>query len=116
MPPTPLRDNLNDMAARTTRPAEKARIDAARRRADAKVRVERRAADARSAAFEARRAVATFRCRGDGLRRCVNGRSASFAIDAPHKGLAFFAALESATHRYELDVVEDGCRELFSFG
>ena len=99
MPPTPLRDNLNDMAARTTRTAEKARIDAARRRADARVRVERRAADARSAAFEARRAVATFRCRGDGLRRCVNGRSASFAIDAPHKGLAFFAALENATHR-----------------
>ena len=107
MPPTPLRDNLNDMAARTTRTAEKARIDAARRRADAKVRVERRAADARSAAFEAHRAVATFRCRGDGLRRCVNGRAASFVIDAPHRGLAFFAALENATHRYELDVVED---------
>ena len=107
MPPTPLRDNLNDMAARTTRAAEKARIDAARRRADEKVRAQRRAADARSAAFEARRAVATFRCRGDGLRRCVNGRRASFAIDAPHKNLKFFAALESATHRYELDVVED---------
>ena len=107
MPPTPLRDNLNDMAARTTRFAEKARIDAARRRADAKVRVERRAADARSTAFEARKAVATFRCRGDGLRRCVNGRRASFAIDAPHKNLKFFAALESATHRYELDVVEE---------
>jgi hypothetical protein len=107
MPPTPLRDNLNDMAARTTRAAEKARIDAARRKADGKVRAQRRMADARSAAFEARRAVATFRCRGDGLRRCVNGRSASFAIDAPHKNLKFFAALESATHRYELDVVED---------
>ncbi len=107
MPPTPLRDNLNDMAARTTRAAEKARIDAARRKADEKVRAQRRAADARSAAFEARRAVATFRCRGDGLRRCVNGQCASFAIDAPHKGLAFFAALESATHRYELDVVEE---------
>ena len=106
MPPTPLRDHLNDMAARTTRAAEKARIDAARRKADEKVRAQRRAADARSAAFEARRAVATFRCRGDGLRRCVNGRCASFAIDAPHRGLAFFAALESATHRYELDVVE----------
>ena len=38
MPPTPLRDNLNDMAARTTRAAEKARIDAARRKADEKVR------------------------------------------------------------------------------
>ena len=36
MPPTPLRDNLNDMAARTTRAAEKARIDAARRKADAR--------------------------------------------------------------------------------
>ena len=107
MPPTPLRDNLNDMAARTTRAAEKARIDAARRKADGKVRAQRRAADARSAAFRARRAVATFRCRGDGLRRCVNGRRASFAIDAPHKNLKFFAALESATHRYELDVVED---------
>ena len=107
MPPTPLRDNLNDMAARTTRAAEKARIDAARRKADEKVRAQRRAADARSAAFEARKAVATFRCRGDGLRRCVNGRRASFAIDAPHRGLAFFAALESATHRYELDVVEE---------
>ena len=107
MPPTPLRDNLNDMAARTMRAAEKARIDAARRKADGKVRAQRRMADARSAAFEARRAVATFRCRGDGLRRCVNGRCASFAIDAPHKGLAFFAALESATHRYELDVVEE---------
>ena len=107
MPPRPLRDNLNDMAARTTRAAEKARIDAARRKADEKVRAQRRAADARSAAFEARRAVATFRCRGDGLRRCVNGRCASFVIDAPHKGLAFFAALENATHRYELDVVEE---------
>ena len=107
MPPTPLRDNLNDMAARTMRAAEKARIDAARRKADGKVRAQRRMADARSAAFEARRAVATFRCRGDGLRRCVNGRRASFAIDAPHKNLKFFAALESATHRYELDVVED---------
>mmetsp|Transcript_18756 Transcript_18756/g.56012 ORF Transcript_18756/g.56012 Transcript_18756/m.56012 type:complete len:400 (+) Transcript_18756:3-1202(+) len=95
------------MAARTTRAAEKARIDAARRKADGKVRAQRRSADARSAAFEARRAVATFRCRGDGLRRCVNGRCASFAIDAPHKNLKFFAALESATHRYELDVVEE---------
>ena len=107
MPPTPLRDNLNDMAARTTRTAEEARIDAARRKADEKVRAQRRAADARSAAFEARKAVATFRCRGDGLRRCVNGRCASFVIDAPHKNLKFFAALESATHRYELDVVEE---------
>ena len=105
--PTPLRDHLNDMTARTTRAAEKARIDAARRKADEKVRAQRRAADARSAAFEARRAVATFRCRGDGLRRCINGRRASFVIDAPHKNLKFFAALESATHRYELDVVED---------
>ena len=105
--PTPLRDHLNDMAARTTRAAEKARMDAARRKADENVRAQRRAADARSAAFEARKAVATFRCRGDGLRRCVNGRGASFAIDAPHRGLAFFAALENATHRYELDVVED---------
>ena len=42
------------------------------------------------------------------MRRCVNGRRASFAIDAPHKNLKFFAALESATHRYELDVVEPG--------
>ena len=40
MPPTPLRDNLNDMAARTTRAAEKARIDAARRKADEKVRAQ----------------------------------------------------------------------------
>ena len=44
MPPTPLRDNLNDMAARTTRAAEKARIDAARRKADGKVRAQRREA------------------------------------------------------------------------
>jgi len=108
----PLSDQLNDMALRTTKlrtkEAERARIDDARKRADERVRAKRAAADARSVAFEARQAVPRFRCSGEGLRRCVNGKRTSVAIAAPLKGLTFFAALENGTHRYELDVVENG--------